>query len=131
MRYAELRNLVESHQIAFFASLVADHSLRGAKSILRYGWTLQDLASDTAGVFLENPKMPKASRRLSESVGNLRLITFVVPSHLSGRIKISVSSQRGGRLRAQKSIVIPLPFQGPLNPAATRAAASERRLADL
>ena len=107
IRYAELRSLAESNQIAFFAALVADHSLRGAKSILRDGWNLQDLTSETAGIFLENQKTPKASRRLSESVGNLRLITFEMPSHLSGRIKISVSSQRGGRLRAQRSIVIP------------------------
>jgi hypothetical protein len=33
MRYPELRSLAKSNQIAFFAALVADHSLRGSKSI--------------------------------------------------------------------------------------------------
>jgi hypothetical protein len=105
--YAELRGLAESNQIVFFAALVADHSLRGARSILRYGWNLQDLTDDTAGIFLENQKMSKATRQLSESVQGLRLITFEMPSRQSGRSKISVLSPRGKRLRAQKAIVIP------------------------
>jgi len=107
MRYAELRGLAESNHIACFASLVADHSLRGAKSILRYGWNLRKLTGDTAGIFLENQKTPKASRRLRESVGGLRLITFEIPFRGPGRYKISVSSPRGWRLRAQKAIAIP------------------------
>jgi hypothetical protein len=107
LRFAELRGLAESNHIACFAALVADHSLRGAKSILRYGWNLQELASDTAGLFLENPKTPEATRRLAESVRGLRLITFEIPSRHSGRSKISVLSPRGKRLRAQKAIAIP------------------------
>jgi len=107
LRYAELRGLAESNQIVFFAALVADHSLRGARSILRYGWNLQDLTDDTAGIFLENQKMSKATRQLSEGVQGLRLITFEMPSRQSGRSKISVLSPRGKRLRAQKAIVIP------------------------
>jgi hypothetical protein len=107
LRYAELRGLAESNHIACFAALIADHSLRGAKSILRYGWNLQELASDTAGLFLENQKTPKATRRLAESVRGLRLITFEMPSRHSGRSKISVLSPRGTRLRAQKAIGIP------------------------
>jgi hypothetical protein len=107
MRYADLRRLAESNHIACFAALIADHSLRSAKSILRYGWNLRELTGDTAGIFLENPKMPKAARRLSESVGGLRLITFEMPSRQSGRSKISVLSPRGKRLRAQKAIATP------------------------
>jgi hypothetical protein len=107
MRYAELRSLAESNQIAFFVALVAGHSLRGAKSILRYGWNLQDLASDTTGIFLENPKTPKATRRLSEAVQGLRLVAFEMPSRQPGRYKVSVSPRRGKRLRAQKAIVVP------------------------
>jgi len=107
LRYAELRNLAESNQIAFFAALVADHSLHGPKSILRYGWHLRELTSDAAGIFLENQKTPKATQRLSEGVRGLRLITFDVPSHEAGRYKISVSVRRGKRLHAQKAIVIP------------------------
>ena len=107
MRYAELRSLAESNQVAFLAALVADHSLRGAKSILRYGWTLQELTSDTAGIFLENQKTPKAARGLSESVQGLRLIAFEMPSGQPGRYKVSISARRGKRLRAQKAIVIP------------------------
>ena len=107
MRYAELRSLAESNQVAFLAALVADHSVRGAKSILRYGWTLQELTSDTAGVFLENQKAPKATRRLSEAVQGLRLIAFEMPSVQPGRYRVSVSAWKGKRLRAQKAIVIP------------------------
>jgi len=107
LRYAELRGLAASNHIACFAALIADHSLRGAKSILRYGWNLQELASDTAGLFLENPKTPKATRRLAEAVRALRLITFEMPSRHSGRSKISVLSPRDKRLRVQKAIGIP------------------------
>jgi len=107
MRYAELRSLAESNQVAVLAALVADHSLRGAKSILRYGRTLQELTSDTAGIFLENQKTPKAARGLSESVQGLRLIAFEMPSGPPGRYKVSISARRGKRLRAQKAIVIP------------------------
>jgi hypothetical protein len=107
LRYAGLRSLAESNHVAVFAALIADHSLRGAKSILRYGWNLMELTSDTAGIFLENQKTPKATRRLGESVGGLRLISFEMPSRQPGRYKSSVSVRRGKRLRAQKAIVIP------------------------
>jgi hypothetical protein len=107
MRYAELRSLVESNQIAFFAALVAGHSLRGAKGILRYGWNLQDLTSDTIGIFLENQKTPKATRWLSRSVRGLSLVAFEMPSRQPGRYKVSVSARRSKRLRAQRAIVIP------------------------
>jgi hypothetical protein len=107
MSYEELRNLAESNQIAFFVALVAGHSLRGTKSILRYGWKLQELTSDSVGMFFENPKPAKAARQLRGSVQGLRLVTFDTPSLLSGRYRISVSSQRRTRFKAQKAIVIP------------------------
>jgi len=107
MRYAELRSLAESNQIAVFAALVADHSLRGTKSILRYGWNLRELATDTPGKFVENEKTPKATRQLSESVRGLCLVTFEMPSRQRGRYKVSVSARRGKRLDAQKAIVVP------------------------
>ena len=107
LRYVELRSLAESNQIAFFAALVADHSLRGTKSILRYGWNLRELTSDTAGIFLENQRTPRATQRFSENVQRLRLITFEMPSRQSGRYKVSVSSKRIQRLKVQKAIVIP------------------------
>jgi len=107
MRYAELRSLAESNRIAFSVALVADHSLRGAKSILRYGWNLRELSSDTTGVFLENQKAPRATRQLSETVLGLRLIVFAMASRQPGRYKVSVSAQQGKRLHAQKAIVIP------------------------
>jgi len=107
LRYEQLRSLAESNQVAFFAALVADHSLRGAKSILRFGWNLQELTNDTGGIFLENPKTANAVHRLEDTVGRLRVITFEMPSGLSGRQKISVSSKRGIRLKAQEAVVIP------------------------
>jgi hypothetical protein len=107
LRYADLRNLAESNQIAFCAALIADHTLRGTKSILRYGWNLRDLTGETTGVFLENPKTPKATRKLIESAREFRLVVFDSPSALSGRYRISVLTRRGKRLRAQKAIVVP------------------------
>lgn len=107
MQYAGLRSLAESNQIAAFAALVADHSLRGTKSILRYGWNLRELANDTPGEFLENEKTPKATRQLSEGVRGLRLVTFEMPPRQMGRYQVSVSARRGKRLHAQKAIVVP------------------------
>jgi hypothetical protein len=106
LRYVDLRSLAESNHTACLAALVADHSLRGTKSILRYGWNLQELTSGTAGIFLENQKTPKATRRLIETVRGLRLITFEVSSLQTGRHKISISSNRGRRFKVQKAFVI-------------------------
>jgi hypothetical protein len=107
LRYAELRRLAESNQIAFCAALVADHTLRGTKSVLQYGWSLRELTSDTVGIFLENQTTPRATRRLGEGVQRLGLVTFEMPSRQSGRYKVSVSSKRIERLKVQKAIVIP------------------------
>jgi hypothetical protein len=94
LRYADIRNLAESNQIAFCATLIADDTLR-------------DLTGETTGVFLENPKTPKATRKLIESAREFRLVVFDSPSALSGRYRISVLTRRGKRLRAQKAIVVP------------------------
>jgi hypothetical protein len=107
LRYPELRNLAESNHIACFAALIADHSLRGAKSILRYGRDLQELTSDTACILLENQKTLRATQRLIESVRGLRLVAFEMPFRGPGRYKILVLSPQGKRLRAQKAIAIP------------------------
>jgi hypothetical protein len=105
--YTELRRLAESNHITVYAALVAEHSLRGARGILRYGWNLQDLTGDTAGLFFENQKTLKTAEQVCESVRRLRLITFAMPSPHPGRCKISVSSLRGKRLPAQKTISLP------------------------
>jgi hypothetical protein len=107
MRYPELRGLAESNQIAFFAALIADHSVRGAKSLLRYGWNLRELTSDTAGIFLENEKTRKATRQLTEAIKALCLISFKLSSLPSGRYKVSVPEHQRGRLHAQKAMTIP------------------------
>ena len=107
LRYTDLRNLAESNQIAFCAALVADHTLRGTKSILRYGWNLRELAGDNAGIFLENLKTPKAKRRIIDSIQELRLIFFERPPLPPGPYKISVSAKQGRRLHAQRAVVIP------------------------
>jgi hypothetical protein len=105
--YAELRRLAESNHISVFAALLADHSLRGARSILRYGWNLQDLASDTAGLSLENQNAAKAAGQISNGIRSLRLITFEMSSPPPGHCKISISLPRGKTLRTQKAITIP------------------------
>jgi len=107
MSYPELRTLAEANHVAFFAALVASHSLRGTKSILRYGWNLRALAGETAGLFLENRKTTKATRTLGECMRALRLITFDMPSRPPGRYEIRVSATGGARLRAQRSIYVP------------------------
>jgi hypothetical protein len=105
--YAELRSLAESNHISVFAALLADHSLRGARSILRYGWNLQDLASETAGLSLENQKTAKAAGQISNGIRSLRLITFEMSSPPPGHWKISISLPRSKALPAQKAITIP------------------------
>lgn len=107
LRYADLLSLAESFQVSFSAALVADHSLRGTKSILRYGWNLRDLASDTAGIFLENQEPSNEIRQLSESVQDLRLIAFEMPTMHLRHSRVSVSVRRGKRLPAQKTMVVP------------------------
>jgi hypothetical protein len=107
VHYPELRSLAESNHIAFFAALVADHSLRGAKSILRYGSNLRELADDTAGVFQENEKTPKATRQLTESIRSLSLFSFDLPLLQPGRYKVSVSQREQRRLHSQKAVTIP------------------------
>jgi hypothetical protein len=107
VRFEELRSVAESKQIAFFVVLVADHSLRGTKSVLRYGWNLRQLADDSLGIFLENPELRKANLRFSEGIQGLRLVTFMMPSLQPGRYKTSIYSKRRERLKARRALVIP------------------------
>jgi hypothetical protein len=106
VRFEELRSVAESNQIAFFAALFADHSLRGTKSVLRYGWNLRELAGDSVGIFLETPKPGKANQRFSEAIQGLRLVTFMISSP-PGRYKTSIYSKRRERVKARRAMVIP------------------------
>ena len=105
MGFKALRALVEAQYVTCLVALVDDHPTRGSKSILRYGWSLQDLASDTAGAFVENSKkVERTATRFGGMVASLRLITFEITGPLPGRHRVSVSSTSRLRLHAQKAI---------------------------
>lgn len=105
--YHQVRATVEAHHIAGMTALVTDHSTRGTKAILRYGWNLQELAGDTAGLFIENDKhTDRAVDRLQRGIKSLHLVTFEIDGLAAGRHKISVSSKSGGRLHGQRAIVV-------------------------
>jgi hypothetical protein len=68
---------MQTHSVACLVALVGDHPTRGTKSILRYGWSLQDLASDSAGTFVENSKkVARTPTRLGEMVASFHLVTL-------------------------------------------------------
>ena len=103
--FKELRELVEPRYVTCFVALVDDHPTRGTKSLLRYGWSLQDLAHDTAGTFVENSKNAgRTATRLGGMVASLRLVTFEITGPPPGRHRVSVSSTSGLRLHTQKAI---------------------------
>ncbi len=105
--YKKLRDLVQAQHVTCFIALVDHHPTRGTKAILRYGWGLQDLANDTAGVFVENSrKVVGTSARLNQLISSLRLVTFEIANLPPGRYRVSASSTSGLRLRSQKWLVV-------------------------
>lgn len=105
--YRELREAAEAQHVSCMTAIVTDHSTRGTKAILRYGWDLQELAGDTAGLFIENDKhVDRAVDRLQRAIKSLRLVTFEIGDLPAGRHKVSVSSKSAGRLKAQRAIVV-------------------------
>lgn len=108
LRYEGLRDLAQSQHIVCFAALLADHPLRGTKSILRYGWSLRELAGDTAGAFFENQKPEKVVREVAKKVRSLQLLTFEMTFPKPGRYRIAVASRSSLHLRVQKAVVIGL-----------------------
>ncbi|SRR6266404_7030103 len=104
--YKDLRDLMQTHSVACLVALVDDHPTRGTKSILRYGWSLQELASDSAGTFVENSKkVARTATRFGEMVASFRLVTLESAELPPGRHNLSVSTASGFHLRAQKAIV--------------------------
>lgn len=71
-----------------------------------HGWWMRELADDTAGIFLENEKVPKAIAKVSENISALRLITFEMNYSFSGRHKISVKRAVPLRIRLQKAVIV-------------------------
>ncbi len=114
MGYKGLRDLVQARSVTCLVALVDDHPTRGTKSILRYGWSLQDLASDTAGTFVENTKrVARTAARFGEMVASFRLVTLEIAGLPPGRHRVSVSSPPGLRLHAQKAILTGTAVLGP------------------
>ena len=105
--YRGLRDLVQATSVTCLVALVDDHPTRGTKSILRYGWSLQDLASDTAGTFVENSKnVVRTAIRFGEMVASFRLVTLEPVQLPTGRYRISVGGASALHLRAQKALVV-------------------------
>jgi hypothetical protein len=105
--YKGLRDLVQAQSAVCLVALVDDHPTRGTKSILRYGWSLQDLANDTAGAFIENSrKVPRTATRLAKMIASFRLVTFEIRGLSPGRHRVSVSTASGFHLHVQKAVVI-------------------------
>jgi hypothetical protein len=105
--YKQLRASAQGQHVSVMTVLVADHSARGSKSTLRYGWDLRSLASDTAGVFLDNDRNTfRTLKRLTEAIRSLRLVTFEIDGVPLGRHRMHTSSNSVGRLHAQKDLFI-------------------------
>ncbi len=105
--YETVRDLAQAEHVTVFTLLLADHSHRGPRSMLIHGWWMRELADETAGIFLENEKSPKALRQVTEGLGALRLLTFSMDYRSRGRHKISVKSfVKGARFRAQKAVFL-------------------------
>jgi hypothetical protein len=104
--YKGLRDLVQARSVSCLTALVDDHPTRGTKSIHRYGWSLQDLASDTAGAFVENSKKVVCpATRFGEMAASFRLVTLETVELPAGRHRISLAGPAGVRLHAQKALV--------------------------
>lgn len=104
--YKGLRDLMQGRSVSCLIALVDDHPTRGTKSILRYGWSLQDLASDTAGTFVENSKkVVRTANRFGEVAASFRLVTLEAVELPAGRHRISVAGPSSIRLHAQKALV--------------------------
>ena len=105
--YRQLRASAQAQHVSVMTALVADHSTRGSKAILSYGWDLQSLVGDTAGVFIDNDRnTPRAVNRLTQAIRSLRLVTLEIDGVSLGRHRIHTSANSVGRLHAQKDVVI-------------------------
>ena len=104
--YETVRNLAQARHVTVFTLLLADRSHRGPRSMLSHGWWMRELADETAGIFLENEKLPRALERVTESVRAIRLITFRMDFKEIGRHRIRIRSKGELRLRVQKALFL-------------------------
>jgi hypothetical protein len=105
--YKQLRASAQAQHVAVMTVLVADHSARGSKSSLRYGWDLRSLASDTGAIFLDNDRnTSRTLKRLTGAIRSLRLVSFEIDGVSLGRHRMHTSSNSVGRMHAQKEVFI-------------------------
>ena len=105
--YKQLRASAQAQHVSVMTVLVANHSARGTKATLRYGWDLRSLASDTGAIFLENDRnRSRTLKKLTETIRSLRLVTFEIGGVSLGRHRMHVSSNSVGRLHAQRELFI-------------------------
>lgn len=103
--YKQLRASAQTQHVSVMTVLVADHSARGRRAALQYGWDLRSLASDTGGIFLDNDRSTSRTlKRLTEAIRSLRLVTFEIDGLSQGRHRMHTSSNSVGRLHAQKEM---------------------------
>jgi hypothetical protein len=106
-RFDELRREAESAHIASFTALMADHNLRGARGRLRYGWRLQELAAQTAGLCTVGEPVTKARAQIVDGVQGLRLIRSAEPPAGPARYEVSVRVlPKGTKLSAQRAVIV-------------------------
>lgn len=105
--YKQLRASAQAQHVAVLTVLVADHSARGSKATLRYGWDLRSLAGDTAGAFVDNDRnTPRLVNRLAQTIRSLRLVTFELEGVSPGQHRMHTSSNSVARLHAQKEVFV-------------------------
>ena len=104
LSYLQLRSLAEANHIACFVLLSADRSHRGPRAMLSHGWWMRELADDTAGIFLENEKSPRAIAKVLANIHSLRLLAFKMDYKNPGRHEITVKTHPRVQLRVQKAV---------------------------
>jgi hypothetical protein len=104
LSYRQLRSLAEANHVACFVLLSADRSHRGPRAMLSHGWWMRELADDTAGIFLENEKTPKATAKVLGNIRALRLMAFKMDYKKPGRHEIAVKTHPPVQLRVQKAV---------------------------
>ena len=103
--YKQLRASAQKQHVPVMTVLVADHSARGRRSALLYGWDLRSLASDTGAIFLDNDRnTSRTLKRLTEAIRSLRLVTFEIDGLSQGHHRMHTSSNSVGRLHVQKEV---------------------------
>jgi hypothetical protein len=104
--FLHCRSGASTFRVSCLIALVDDHPTRGTKSILRYGWSLQDLANDAAGTFVENTKkVARTATRIGEMVAPFRLVALETVKLPPGRQSSSVTGPSALRCMRKRPLL--------------------------